>query len=142
MMAGYAVTASPTAYGFWDIARRTTDGIRPFRTEAGITSFFQTVRACVPETGDQELARGFMGSIPFDAIITNLGDLAIPVEVGRLHLEAVWGPFGGIGKRDEIMIGVAGLDGALRLVQTNPRSVPFVLAEIGEALEAACSREG
>jgi hypothetical protein len=79
-----------------------------------------------------------LGSLAYDSIVTNLGAVALPTEIGPLRLEAFWGPSVQGRFRDERIIGAATLDGRLRVIQTSPTHIPPFVEPLRDALLQAC----
>ena len=133
--------SAPFDRPFWDIAREVTDDMAYARANDGMLRFVAAVGASVPPDADTELACGLMGAFAYDAIVTNLGALPLPAEIGALRLDAFWGPSVQGRFRNEIVIGAATLGKQLRLIQTSPDHIAPLLESLRADLLDAC-RDG
>lgn len=133
--------SAPFDRPLWDIARKVTDDMADARTNDGVLRFVAAVEAAVPPDADTELACGAMGALAYDAIVTNLGALPLPAEIGPLRLDAFWGPSVQGRFRNEIVIGAATLGKQLRVIQTSPDHIEPLLESLRADLLDAC-RDG
>jgi hypothetical protein len=133
--------SAPFDRPLWDIARKVTDDMADARTNDGVLRFVAAVEAAVPPDADTELACGAMGALAYDAIVTNLGALPLPAEIGALRLDAFWGPSVQGRFRNEIVIGAATLGKQLRVIQTSPDHIEPLLESLRADLLDAC-RDG
>ncbi|MEZ2131647.1 MULTISPECIES: hypothetical protein [unclassified Sinorhizobium] len=129
-----------TGSAFWKLARQATADLAPARTPEGVVRGLGALEAKLPPaTADSKLASGTMGSLQYDAIVSNLGALPIPTTVGSVRLEAFWGPSVQGRFTNERVIGAASLDGQLRIVQTTPSHIPSFLDDLQRILVEACA---
>lgn len=128
-----------TGSAFWKLARQATADLAPARTSEGVLRRLGAFETALPATADSKLACGTMGSFQYDAVVSNLGALPIPTTVGSVRLEAFWGPCVQGRFTNERVIGAAGLDGELRIVQTTPSHIPSFLDNLRRILVEACA---
>jgi hypothetical protein len=141
LLAGIAAVRleAPDRQGFWELARQTTREIAPARTLPGALQALGGLTASLPPDADATLASGLFGLYEYDAVVSNLGVLAIPAEIGSLRLDAFWGPAVQGRFKNEIVIGAAGVRGALHLLQTSPDHIANILPGIESELLAAAA---
>ena len=141
LIAGIAPASfqAPERQAFWDLARQTVRDIAPSRTLEGALTAVRTLNAALPPEADGTVASGVFGLFGYDAVVSNLGALPIPVQVGSLRLEAFWGPAVQGRFRNEVVIGAAGVGGRLYLMQTSPAHIGAVLPGMRRRLLAAAS---
>jgi len=141
---GLLVRAAATTYAlheagdFWALARRTNAAVVAARSSEGVIRSFAAMEACVPKRGDSQLACGYFGAFQYDAVLSNLGALPIPAQVGALRLKAVWGTAVQGRFVHERVFGAASFDGRLRIVQTSPKVMLSILEPLREKLAQAC----
>jgi hypothetical protein len=122
---------------FWTLARQSTDQLARSRSRAGISASVNFMTAHVTAQTTADIASGILGRLEADAVLSNLGKLSIPQTIGRLRLNAFWGPMAQVRLKRERFIGVATLGPRLRLVQTSPHGTPSLLQAIKDHLNAA-----
>jgi Condensation domain len=122
---------------FWTLARQATDELARSRSRAGVSASVNFMTAHVTAQTTADVASGILGRIEADAVLSNLGKLAIPQTIGRLRLNAFWGPMTQVRLKRERFIGVATLGHRLRLVQTSPHGTPSLLQAIKDYLKSA-----
>jgi hypothetical protein len=123
---------------FWDVARQATDDMAFGRSEEGILQTVGMLGGCVPAGADAELACGAFGALAYDAIMSNLGVLALPSRIGSLRIDAFWGPSVQGRFRNEVVIGAAAHDGRLRVIQTSPKHIAPLVKALRDELLNAC----
>jgi hypothetical protein len=128
---------APKKQPFWELARQVTEGIAPARTLESAIAGIQRRDAALPESADSVLAAGVIGAMNYNVVVTNLGVLPIPTQVGALRLESFWGPAVQGRLKNEIVIGAATVGGRLHLLQSGPRHQRSILAEVREDLATA-----
>jgi hypothetical protein len=104
-----------------------------------VLDFLGAIKATLPPEGDSALASGIFGAMQYDAIVSNLGVLSLPTEVGSLRLTAFWGTAVQGRFANEVVIGAASLGGRLRVMQTAPAHIPSVLGRLRETLADSCA---
>jgi hypothetical protein len=115
---------------FWALARQATEGLVQARSPAGVSANLRFMEKHIPADATSEIASGLLGRTRPDAFVSNIGKLSIPQMVGRLRLNAFWGPMAQSRRKRERYIGVSTLGNRLRLVQTSPHGVPSVLEAV------------
>lgn len=123
---------------FWQLARQMTDGLAYARSSAGVLATMQLAEANFPAGADSKLKYGQSGALLYDAIVTNLGEVSVPTEVGSLRLEALWGPAIPGRFSNSRVFSVASLDGQLRIVESTPPQMPSILDRLRQTLVDAC----
>jgi hypothetical protein len=129
------------AQSFWLLARQATEDLAAARSAAGVLKSIGIIEACVPSDADSKLACGLLGAWGYDSVVSNLGALSLPTEVGSLRLEAFWGPAVQGRFLDERVIGAATVRGQLRIIQTSPKHIPSFLEQLRRTLLKACANE-
>jgi Condensation domain len=128
------IPAEPDA-SFWEVAREVTEQIGP-RSTAGLSSL-EAIAANVPIHATPAIASGLFGLLGYDAILSNLGVLAIPETIGNFQLTAFWGPMVQGRFKHERVIGASTIGERLRIVQTSPKHISSLLDRMQERLQAA-----
>lgn len=125
-------------HDFWNLARTFSKEIAKAREEKCVLESVAKIEHALPNTASVDLARGVIGSLAYDAVLSNLGRLS-PASSGEVAtLDAVWGPMVLGRLRDERMIGAATLNGQLRLTEARPDHVPEGLVRMAAQLAKAC----
>lgn len=124
---------------FWPLARIFTTEVAAQRQEELVAHSVATLEYALPKEATSELAQGLIGSLAYDAVLSNLGPI-LPRYVGEgARLEAVWGPMV-LGRiLNERMIGAATYKDQLRLTEARPQHMPASLALMGAQLATACN---
>lgn len=125
--------------GFWALAQQAMDDLAQPRSPEGVAASLDFMAAHVTATTTPDIASGILGRFAADAVLSNLGRLSIPQTIGRLRLNAFWGPMGQARRKRERFIGAATVGHRLRLVQTSPHGTPSLLPAIKDHLTSAVS---
>lgn len=122
----------------WELARLTSAQLAQARSEAGTRAVSAAIEQFIPVEADHAAAAGFVRhALSCEALISNLGVLDI-ADTGAIRPTAIWGPVLLGQFQDESVIGVATLQGQLRLVCATHAPIPDLLPRIYAALAAAC----
>lgn len=119
---------------FWDLARLARNGLADLTSIPGASSVIERIDATISREADPAIASGFVGSFRYDAIVSNLGRLAVDEVADDIGLTAVWGPFVQGRFINERVIGASTFGGNLRLVQSSPDNIQNCLDDIVECL--------
>ncbi|MGA1802839.1 condensation domain-containing protein [Rhizobium sp. HT1-10] len=123
----------------WDLARSFAEELKPMRSAQHLFRSIAGVDAILPRNATVDLACGLVGSLAYDAVVSNLGVVDANLPVGATRLSAIWGPLV-LGRiRNERMIGSATIGGYLRLTEARPSHMPDSLQQIVTTLADACS---
>lgn len=123
---------------FWQLARQATDDLAHMRSPRGVLASIRRAEANFPADAESKITYGQTGLLVYDALVTNLGELAIPADVGSLRLKALWGPII-LGRfSNSRVFSVASLDGQLRIVEATPPQSAPILDRLRQALMDAC----
>nr|WP_246799145.1 condensation domain-containing protein [Rhizobium leguminosarum] len=121
----------------WDLARRFTDELNPLRSAQHLIESVAMVDGVFPRNATVDVACGLVGSLAYDAVVSNLGSVHTDLPEGVTRLRAVWGPMV-LGRiRNERMIGVATTGGHLCLTEARPNHMPESLQQVAVALADA-----
>jgi Phthiocerol/phthiodiolone dimycocerosyl transferase C-terminus len=132
----------PASGDFWELARRVKSELSPQTSLPSIAErrrAFQQVLANVFDAeGTLELARRGMN---VDFVLTNLGNLSVERQYGRLRLEALW-PAILIGtSENRHVLGVATVGGRLSLMYCSYTPIPHLLETMESLLTEACTKQ-
>ena len=72
-------------------------------------------------------AERFAQGLPYDLLVTNMGNLPIESRYGAFELEAVWGPWVMPRQHGSTTVGVATLNGSLCLAHTGDAAMAGLL---------------
>jgi hypothetical protein len=118
---------------FWDLARKITQDIAPFRTTEVIAGVFGAFKSIMSDATVQSIAAFESRECSSDVVVTNLGVLPFPTDYGSLTLEGLWGPSILFGTEGENTIGVATMNDSIHLLYTSFASHSSLL-ETGEQI--------
>jgi hypothetical protein len=123
----------------WEMARIFTEQLSASRSMKSLTESVALVDALLPPNATVDLACGLVGSLAYDAVVSNLGVVDPAHPGGPARLEAVWGPMV-LGRiRNERMLGAATIGGHLHLTEARPNHIPESLHQVAGVLASACS---
>ncbi|WP_064692710.1 hypothetical protein [Rhizobium aegyptiacum] len=103
------------------------DQINQLRGLQRIRSFNLALDKLLHPRADARLASGLLGSMCYDAVVSNLGRASMLERVGDVELESVWGPVGQARLKEERFVGVVTAADALRLIEARPTRQPSLL---------------
>jgi hypothetical protein len=130
----------PRGAPFWDLARAIKINIEPFQTKDATLAHLKNMQDFVASQPDARTVATLATQVfAFDVTLSNLGNLPIESNYGSVKLEAIWGPLINATLSGVQVIGVATLDGVLRLAHTSYAPVVGWLDTIHELLAAAVS---
>jgi hypothetical protein len=119
---------------FWDVARATGAQLIQGRAEATTRFVLALTEQLIPTDADHAAARNFlMGGSSFELFISNLGMLET-LDSSSVRLTAIWGPILLTQSQGESVLGVATLNGQLRLVSASHAPIPNFLTLIQDSL--------
>jgi hypothetical protein len=138
----YTVFPADSRAGFWDLARAARESLKGAHTPTGTLAAFEPLRqAFSPPMSPQEAREIELQALPFEVVLTNLGDVPINTRFGALTLVSLWGPMVLSGARDEQEIGAVTVNGSLHLNHASYSPIPFLLDSMEQALTEACDAE-
>jgi Condensation domain len=124
---------------FWELARFAKQEISPSQTFQSLSKSLHGLEAIMTKDMDVETAAQVAaGAFARDLMVSNLGQMPYESEVGKLKLEAVWGPTALQGLEGEQNVGVATTNGAIRLLHASYSLIPYLLENTELILKAAC----
>jgi hypothetical protein len=127
---------------FWEVARATSAQLTQGRAEPMTRFIAAMMEQLIPVEAEHNDAKNlFTGGNSFELFISNLGRVDIP-ETGLIHPTAIWGPVILTQLQGELSLGVATLDGQLRLVNTSHAPIPDFLVLIQDLLATQLSESG
>ncbi|HVJ51751.1 MAG TPA: wax ester/triacylglycerol synthase domain-containing protein [Aliidongia sp.] len=124
---------------FWEDARRYSAKVDLFNDPHVLAYGIRGVRAAAEQASSVEIAAALWAKIfGAEVLVTNLGNLDIPVTYGSLHLTGLWGPAISMGIAGEESIGAATLDGRLHLLHLSFQPPIGFLDAVVDILNEAC----
>jgi hypothetical protein len=127
--------AAGNGHDFWSMARSVSRGLKALRSGGGAAELVGKLEDIIKPDSDPALAAGLVGSYSYDAVVSNLGQIATDNE-RRCGIESVRGPFVLGRLNDERMIGASSFDGILRVTQASPVHMDNVLPEVARHLSS------
>jgi hypothetical protein len=118
---------------FWDLARKITQDIAPFKSVEVIAGVFGAFKSIMSDATVESIAAFENRECSSDVVVSNLGVLPFQTDYGTLILEELWGPSILFGTEGEHMIGAATLNNSIHLLYTSFASYPSLL-ETGEQI--------
>jgi hypothetical protein len=118
---------------FWDLARKITRDIAPFRTAEVIAGVFGVFKNIMLDATVKSIGAFENRECSSDLVVTNLGILPFPTDYGSVTLEGLWGPSILFGTEGENTIGVVTLNDSIHLLYTSFDSHSSLL-ETGEQI--------
>jgi hypothetical protein len=76
-------------------------------------------------------------AVPYDIMISNLGNVSFPAKFGDLTIDRLWGPGYLAGWQDEDYVGICTFGGSLRVLYVSHTPAPSLLADLQRLLHAA-----
>nr|CAD6437610.1 non-ribosomal peptide synthetase [Rhizobium sp. Q54] len=131
----------PTVKGvlFWDRARAFSRELQPLRSKEAVALSAHNLERTLPPLSSVDQACGLIGSLRYDAVVSNLGVLQTRSCGPLVKLQAIWGPMV-LGRiRNERMLGVSTYDGTLRLTESRPEHMAECLPQMITILSQACN---
>lgn len=129
------------ASSFWVQARSLSHQVACAKTSQTVTGFALGLKALFESQSEIGAATEFLlNSGLVDVIVSNLGVLPFPNEIGDLRLEAMWGPAVFMGMEEEQSIGAITCGGALHLVHASYTPIKQLLGCMQKILVEACSQ--
>jgi NRPS condensation-like uncharacterized protein len=124
---------------FWELARFAKKELSPSQTFQSLSTSLHGLEAIMTKDMDVETAAQ-IAAVAFarDLMVSNLGQMPYESEVGKLKIEAVWGPTALQGLEGEQNVGVATTNGAIRLLHASYSLIPHLLENTELILRAAC----
>lgn len=118
---------------FWDLARKITQDIAPFKSVEVIAGIFGAFKSIMSDATVESIAAFENRECSSDVVVSNLGALPFQTDYGTLILEELWGPSILFGTEGEHTIGVATLHNSIHLLYTSFSSQSTLL-ETGEQI--------
>jgi len=134
----------PASGDFWELARYVKTELSPQQSLNRIAKSRRELQQVLADVCDAQtiiqIARQGMNA---DFVLSNMGNLSVESQYGRLRLEAVWGPAILIGTfKNQQVIGVATFNGVLSLLYCSHAPIPHLLESMKDMLiEACCERQ-
>jgi NRPS condensation-like uncharacterized protein len=133
------VDDGPGSADFWSRARHLGQGFAGLKSPSTLAETVLAQHGALALVNETDEAKTVFANVfAGDAVVTNLGVVALPHVFGRLILDAVWGPSVAVGPVDEQVVGAATFNGRLHLVHTSYAPVTGLLdqmsAELSDAL--------
>jgi hypothetical protein len=124
---------------FWELARFAKKELSPSQTFQSLSTSLHGLEAIMTKDMDVETAAQ-IAAVAFarDLMVSNLGQMPYESEIGKLKLEAVWGPTALQGLDGEQNVGIATTNGAIRLLHASYSLIPYLLENTELILRAAC----
>jgi NRPS condensation-like uncharacterized protein len=124
---------------FWELARFAKKELAPSQTFQSLSTSLHGLEAIMTKDMDVETAAQ-IAAVAFarDLMVSNLGQMPYESEVGKLKIEAVWGPTALQGLDGEQNIGIATTNGAITLLHASYSLIPYLLENTELILRAAC----
>jgi hypothetical protein len=123
----------------WELARFAKKELSPSQTFQSLSTSLHGLEAIMSNDMDVETAAQIAaGAFARDVMVSNLGQMPYESEVGKLKLEAVWGPTALQGLDGEQNVGIATTNGAIRLLHASYSLIPYLLEHTELILRAAC----
>lgn len=132
------ITMSNIEEDFWVNARRHSDGMKRLRSPGYVEQTTATLGRLLSANCSPALASGLLGSLSYDAVVSNLGALPIRTRIADVELEAIWGPVGQARLKDERFVGVCTATGEMRFIEAVPGHQISILHEALEILRTVC----
>lgn len=137
-VAGTVPIARATIDQFWIAAKSHYEAVRQIRSADRLESLRQMLNMIITPDCDPRLASGLLGTLRYDAVVSNLGDLNIEEKVGDISLDALWGPVGQARLHKERFVGVATIGNVLHLIEARPTYQPQLLDKLVRNLRKVC----
>jgi len=124
---------------FWELARFAKKELSPSQTFQALSTSLHRLEAIMTNDMDVETAAQISaGAFARDLMVSNLGQMPYESEFGNLKLEAVWGPTALQGLDGEQNVGIATINGAIRLLHASYSLIPHLLENTELILRKAC----
>lgn len=136
MFGGFGAAVDATA-DFWSMARHAVDGIAAARSPEAFIGFTSFVGNAVLPDASTEMGSAVLGAMIGEHMLSNLGMVGITPRRGDLHVRAFWGPACAVHLEGYQFLGLATLEGVLRMVNTGYDLLPGLLPAIGRQLVQA-----
>jgi len=125
---------------FWELARYVRTELSPQQSLNRLAKSRRELQEVLADVCDAQtiiqIARQEMNT---DFVLSNMGNLSVESQYGRLRLEAVWGPAILIGTfKNQQVIGVATVNGGLSLLYCSHAPIPHLLETMKDMLIEAC----
>lgn len=123
---------------FWERARGFSRELQALRSKEAVALSAHSLEKALPPLSGVDVACGLIGSLHYDAVVSNLGVLQTRSSGPRVKLQAIWGPMV-LGRiRNERMLGASTHGGILRLTESRPDHIAECLPQMIAALAQAC----
>ena len=126
---------------FWELARFMKSGLSSSQTHEGASFALELLTPAVKGLDIQSAAQLGLHVFKGEAMLSNLGNVRYDTTFGKLKLEALWGPSVLRGFEGDQTIGVATVNGSLRLLHTTFNPQPPLLEVMEQVLTTACAIE-
>jgi Phthiocerol/phthiodiolone dimycocerosyl transferase C-terminus len=139
LVGGIVLCQPGDSRAFWELARFAKKELAPSQTFQSLSTSLHGLEAIMTKDMDVETAAQ-IAAVAFatDLMVSNLGQMPYESEVGKLKIEAVWGPTALQGLDGEQNIGIATTNGAIRLLHASYSLIPYLLENTELILRAAC----
>jgi NRPS condensation-like uncharacterized protein len=133
---------SDDSRNFWELARFAKKEISPSQTLQSFSTSVHGLEEIMTKDMDVKTAAQIAaGAFARDIMVSNLGQMPYESEFGKLKLEAVWGPTALQGLDGEQNVGIATINGAIRLLHASYSLIPELLENTESILRTACEFE-
>lgn len=124
----------PDTEDFWIAARAHSEMVKGSREKARIVETSRMLDRLIPPTCDPRIASGLLGSLGYDAVVSNLGNLSIRLRIDDVQLSALWGPVGQARLKSERFLGVATTRNVMRMLEATPTYQRPLLSDLKQCL--------
>jgi Condensation domain len=139
LTAGIVSFAPPAGSGFWDLARWTKEGLRPFQTMEGVRRISGMLEKEFSNHANVEtVAMAMAQGMGHELMVTNVQQFPFENRFGDLTLEGLWGPSTMNGFEGEQVVGIATVNGSLHMVHTSYKPISTFLNRAADLLMNAC----
>ncbi|NSY20164.1 condensation domain-containing protein [Neorhizobium sp. AL 9.2.2] len=123
---------------FWERARSFGRELQALRSKEAVALSAHKLEKALPPLSTVDHACGLIGSMRYDAVISNLGVLQTRASSEPVQLQAIWGPMV-LGRiKNERMIGASTYGTTLRLTESRPAHVAGCLPQLIGILSEEC----
>jgi hypothetical protein len=109
-----------TIGSFWETARYAKETLIGANSMEDISGFAHFVFSVIKDGMNVEKAGHFVNTVlANEYLVTNVGSLPFDTDYGQLKLDAIWGPFTMTGYEDSQTVGIATINGSIRIAFTS-----------------------
>ncbi len=137
-IAGTLTLSDASLLNFWALSRKFGAQLNELRKPERVQQTNRALERLIGPRCDPRIASGLLGTLGYNAVVSNLGRLSVPDRIGDVELEAIWGPVGQARLNEERFIGVATSTSVMRFIEATPSYQAPLLDALIETLLKVC----